>query len=1135
MRKLSVQSQANHAEKTEARFSLTCYSHRARIALKSQIENAHPPAFSCGGILASIRKACLLALVLFCFCTLIPLVSAQNTTGTISGVVKDASGAVLPNANVRVFSTATGLNRSAQSNDAGEYQFTLVPVGVYSVSAQKDGFKTQQSDNVRVDILSTHVVDFSLPVGATSQTVNVNAAEVQLDTESSQAGTVIDGAQTSSLPLNVRQFMQLIFLAPASTPATSDFRSTVIPRNTSVPASAGQRPDQNNYQLDGFNNRETSRNGFAISPPVDSIGQFVVQTGLAPAEFGRGGGVVVNVVTRGGNNNYHGGVYEFIRNDLFDSKPFFSSKKSPLKRNQFGGEMGGPILHEKLFFFANYEGLKQASTGNPPVGMVPTVAEKQGIFPSTIVDPANGNTPFPSNTIPKTRFSTISANLLQLFPDPNVTGQSGYNWIFNNVPSGHLTYNSGIGRLDFNMGPKDTFLGRYIYDQEATATPPTLPLPAFSGGAIIAMKSQGMGAAWNHIFRPTLVNSAGLNYTRYHNGLSTLNSGRQDFVTTSGITNTLSATKPLFWAAPNISISGILAPSDVTPNFVTMNQYQLTESLVWEHGKHTIKIGADIQRTQTDMFYTGANGSWAFTNDYTGNDFADYLLGYASSVGKTARATNWNNWVEYAAGYVQDDRKISKDLTLNLGLRYDIETATKQSDHCGLGMTIQNGLATEIASSQCTDLPDILAFSQTYRPDVLVTTTTHVSPYDTDTDNLGPRFGFAYALGTKTVVRGGVGIYYAAPEISNLASSNDFAPDTLRPTWTASATTPNYSWNPEGTKTAEASLVGAGLTVFPLLSRNLPYGVIQEWNLNVERMLTSTLNLQVMYQGSHDVHLFGFDNADFRAPGPGNVQALLPYPQYARIQYFDTWGAASYHGGVVTLKQAAWKGLAYSLAYTYSKSLDNGSEEEQSPQWSNPFNRATAKGPSDFNSKQRFAGSYSYQLPMGQGQLLLGNANNLTNKVVSGWGVRGITQLQTGLPQTPTMNLSREGICATACIARPNRIGNGNRPRGTRSMQEFYDVTAFQVIPAGGVSGLIGNSGRNVLTAPPIVDSDFQLFKDTNVYENQSVEFRWEMYNVLNHTQWSAPSVNMESPSTFGVITGTAAPRIMQFALRYQF
>ncbi len=1061
---------------------------------------------------------------------------AQNTTGSISGVVRDASGAVIPNAKIHVVSTETGLARDVESNSTGEYIVSQLPIGMYTVTADKGGFKTAKSNAVQVQILSTVTVNFSLQVGSSAQTVYVDVHSAQLDTQTSQAGTVIESRQINNLPLNVRQFMQLVFLAPMTVPATGDFRSFEIPRNTSVPAAAGQQPENNNYQIDGMDNRESGRNGFAISMPIDSVAEFRVQTGMPPAEFGRGGGVIVNVVTRGGTDKFHGSAYEFIRNNIFDAKPYFSNGTSPLKRNQFGASLGGPIVKQKLFFFGNYEGLRQAATGNPPVGLVPTVDQKNGIFTTTITDPENGNQPFQNNTIPSGRINTISSNLLQLFPDPNVTGNAGYNFIFNNVPSAHLSYNYAVGRLDYNMGPKDNMFARYLFDQEVTATPPVLPLPAYSGGKNISLRAQGLGVQWNHIYSPSLLNTLSLNYTRYHNQLATLNSYRKDFITTSGITNTLSATSPLFWGVPNISIPGFMAPYDLTPSYRTMNEYQLMDSVVWTHGKHTFKIGGDIQHIQTNMFYTGSNGFFSFGNRYTGNNFADYLLGYADSVGKTTKSTNWNTWIDYLAGYAQDDWRVTKSLTLNLGLRYEVESAIRMSDRCGLDMSFANGVATQVVSSQCKSLADIQSFSLNVRPDVLLAVSNHSAPYNADTNNFAPRFGFAYALNDSTVLRGGYGVFYASPQVASTASSNNFAPNNLAPTWVSSPTTPTYSWNPEGQTSGVDTLKNAALSVFPFISRNLPYGMVQEWNLNVQRKLSNSLTLELMYQGSKDDDLLLFNNTDFKAPGPGNVQALLPYPQYARIQNFQANGYSNYNGGSIRLEQSPWHGLGYIFSYTYSKSLDNGSTLNAVPVWTDPFHQnTTAYGPSDFNATHRVSFAYTYYLPIGQGKLLYSNASGLMDKVVGGWGIRGITQLQSGLPQSPSMNLSRVGICASACTARPDRIGNGNLPRGERSIKQFYDVSAFQLLPAGGTSGRIGNAGRNILIGPPINNFDFQLFKEVTFRETQSVEFRWEMYNALNHTQWLAPSTNVESPSTFGVITGTQPPRIMQFALRYAF
>ncbi len=1061
---------------------------------------------------------------------------AQNTTGSISGIVKDSSNAVVSNATIHVTSTETGLARTVKTNESGEYIVSQIPIGTYTVAADKTGFKTEQSNNVQVQILSTVTVNFSLQVGEASQTVFVNAQGAQLDTQSSEAGTVIESRQINNLPLNVRQFMQLVFLAPMTVPATNDFRSFEIPRNTSVPAAAGQQPENNNYQIDGMDNRESGRNGFSISMPIDSVAEFRVQTGMPPAEFGRGGGAIVNVVTRGGTDKYHGSAYEFIRNNIFDAKPYFSNGTSPLKRNQFGASLGGPVLKQKLFLFGNYEGLRQAATGNPPVGLVPTVDQKNGIFTTAITDPSNNNQPFTNNTIPSNRINPISAKMLQLFPNPNVTGASGYNFIFNDVPSAHLSYNYAVGRVDYNMRPRDNMFVRYLYDQEVTNTPPTLPLPAFSGGKSIELRAQGLGAQWNHIYSPTLLNTFSLNYTRYHNQLATLNSYRQDFITTSGITNTLSAVSPLFWGVPNISIPGFLTPSDLTPSYRTMNEYQATDSVVWTRGKHTFKLGGDLQRIQTDMFYTGSNGFFSFANKYTGNNFADFLLGDADSVGKTTKSTNWNTWTNYMAAFLQDDWRPTSSLTMNFGIRYEVESAIKMSDSCGLDMSFANGVATQIVSTQCKSLAEIQNFSSAVRPDVLLQTTSHTAPYNADTNNFAPRFGFAYAMGDNTVLRGGYGVFYASPQVASTASSNNFAPNDLAPTWVSSPTTPTYSWNPEGQTSGVQTLKNAALTVFPFLSRSLPYGLVQEWNLNIQRKINNGLALEVMYQGSKDDHLMLFNNTDFRAPGPGNVQALLPYPQYARIQNFSTAGYSNYNGGSIRLEQSPWHGLNYLLAYTYSKSLDNGSTLNALPVWTDPFNQnGTAYGPSDFNATHRLSIAYTYFLPIGQGKALLGSLHGVGDKVLGGWGVRGITQLQSGLPQSPSMNLSREGICASACTARPDRVGNGNLSRGTRTIKHFYDVNAFQLLPAGGVSGRIGNAGRNILISPPINNFDFQLFKETTLRETQSVEFRWEMYNALNHTQWLAPGTNVESPSTFGVITGTQPPRIMQFALRYSF
>ncbi len=1056
---------------------------------------------------------------------------AQNSTGSITGSVRDPSGAVIAGAEVRVANQGTGLTRVVISNDLGQYTAPSLPVGLYSVTAAREGFKSAVESNIKLDIEQVRSLDFRLEIGSATETVSVDSTAPLLETESTQVGQVIQNKQVENLPINVRQFLQLAYLAPMAVPATNDFRSTEIDRGSSVPAGAGARPENNNYQIDGMDNKEDGRNSFAVSPPVDSIQEFKVQTGNAPAEFGRGGGIIINVATKSGTNEMHGSAYEFLRNNDLDARPFFSNGTSPLKRNQFGASLGGPIRKDKLFYFGNYEGYRQAATGNPPVGQVFTPAQRSGVFSTPIIDPLNGS-PFPNNTIPSSRISPISQYILGLVPLPDNPGSATRNFIFNSVPSGHAQRDNGVGRVDYNLSEKDTIYARYLINDEASATPPALPPPANSGGTTLTLMAQNASVNWSHVFSPTLLNNFSLGYARYQNQNATLNSFTNNLLTPSGITNTLADTNPLFWAAPSISIPGYLMPNESTPSYRTDNNFQLEESMVWNKGAHTFKAGIDARSIREYMFYTGGSGGTTFANAYTGNNVADFLLGYASSVNKTARATDWDSKVPFVGAYVQDDWKLTPKLTVNFGLRYEMEGALRQSGNNWVDWNTSTGsmvLSNSIANKQA-----IQDFYTNIRPDIKVTFVNHLSPYDTNKLDFAPRLGLAYQLSPRWVMRAAYGMFYAAPEIQSLASSNDFAPNTLRPIWTADPKIPNLGYNPEGNVSAQQALANAPLTIFPFISRHFPYGQVHQWNFSLQRQLTRSLVIEATYQGVAGEHLILFDNIDARPAGPGNVQQLLPYPSFARIQNFDTYGHSSYEGGAVKVEERGWHNLSYLIAYTRSKSLDDGSGFISNRAWVDPLDKNDGKGPSDFNAANRFSAAYEYTLPFGRGREFLSGANGLVNRLVSGWGARGIMVLQNGLPQSPSMNLSRIGTCSTACSARPDRLANGNLP-GDQTIDEFYDVSAFALLPAGGVAGRVGNSGRNVLTGPAINNLDIGIFKNTRITERQSLELRWEMFNALNHTQWSPPSVNLESPASFGVITATAPPRIMQIVLRYAF
>ena len=343
-------------------------------------------------------RLCLL--VMLCMSTLTLSVWGQNPTGTITGRVTDATGSIVPQASITVTNENTGLARETTTDDVGDYRVPLLPIGIYSVKVEQSGFKVQIKKSLKLEVQQTARVDFQMEVGEVQEVVSVDTQAPLLETENSASGTVIKNEQVTNMPLNVRQFLQLAMSAPFAVAATRDLRSRMDPRDAVVPSVGGQRAESNNYQIDGFDNREGGINSFAVNPPVDSISEFKVHAGIAPAEFGRTSGTVINVVSKSGTNEIHGNLYEFLRNDLFDARPFFGASKSPLKRNQFGGSLGGPVIKNKLLLFGNYEGYRQRSGGTPVIGRVPTEGERNGIFLTRIVDPLNCTNPQGQSHLP---------------------------------------------------------------------------------------------------------------------------------------------------------------------------------------------------------------------------------------------------------------------------------------------------------------------------------------------------------------------------------------------------------------------------------------------------------------------------------------------------------------------------------------------------------------------------------------------------------------------------------------------------------------------------------------------------------------------------------------------------------------
>ena len=1068
---------------------------------------------------------------------------SQTATGNLTGIVMDQSQAVLPNAKVTVINQATALTRETFTNALGEYRVALLPVGVYSLRVEVSGFKAQLTHGIKLEVQQTARVDFQLQLGDVQEVVSVETQTPLLETETTVTGTVIKNEQVTNLPLNTRQFMQMVFLSPFAIPASRDFRSTEVNRDTAVASGGGGRPEDNNYQIDGFGNEETGRNGFSVAPPVDSIAEFKVQTGTASSDFGRGSGTMINVVTKSGTNQIHGTLYEFLRNEALDARPFFATRKAPLKRNQFGGSVGGPVIKNKLFLFGNYEGFRQRSAGNPVVGRVPTTEERSGLFATAIKDPLTGlEFPKVGNNwqIPAERINATSKKILELWPTPNTNDILARNFRFE-PPSVPVDRDNLSLRGDYNASNNDTLYVRYVSNDDTSDTPPRFANGA--GGRVFTLKAYTIGGHYNHVFNSRVVNDFGYGYMKYDNTNQGYLSNGTNFHQQVGITNVLAYTDPLFTGTPNITVPGFVAPGELTPNYRTTKNYDLVDSLSWQRGRHGLKFGGEFRMIDTALFYTGGNGSHEFQNRYSGDNFADFLLGLPSSLSKTARAALNATRPKYFAFFVHDDWKISPKLTLNFGLRYEAETAAASERRDTIGFNQQTGEV--LLSENIADRSRIEDFYKNVRPDIKIKFVPYDAPYDTDKNNFAPRLGLSYQLPRNTVVRAGFGIFYNSPQGAALANSVDFAPNTLRPIWTGDPVRPVLrlpdgseiptGYNPEGTGGPESTVrYPSPLTIFPFYERNFKYGSNYQWTMSLQHQLTQTLVVEAQYLGSRTTHLLGFHNSNFAPPAPGAVQTRLPYPSFARIEGESDGFDAYYHGMGIKVEQRLSQGFTYLASYTWSKSIDTASTLNVDPLFTDIKNLwGSARGVSDFDARHRFVYSYQYELPIGKGKPLGSGASSAVNQVIGGWGVRGITYFQSGFSFSPAMSLARSNYCAISCNARADRIRDGNLPKSERTLDRFWDFSAF-VLPST-ANPRAGNGGRNILVGPGLNNWDLGIFKNFQISESKRIEFRYEMFNAWNHGQFNAPPNSLENAATFGKITSARDPRISQFVLKLTF
>ncbi len=1012
----------------------------------------------------------------------VPIFSQVNASGTFSGQVTDQTGAGVSSAEVKVTNQETGVAETRSTSQDGYYTVPLLKPGVYSIEVKATGFNSAIRKDLALQIQQVVQQDFKLQVGGVQTEVTVQGGAPLVNMESTEVGNVITQEATEELPLNGRNFSQLGLLVPGTTSGpVGGIRQTNGGNETrragAEITTSGARGTFNLFMIDGLDDRDQSVGTLKVFPNLESIGEFKVQVGNSDAEFATGG-AVVNVITRSGSNEIHGSAFEFLRNSDFDARNFFDAAKPPFQQNQFGAAVGGPIRKNKTFYFADYQGLRIHSSATQILSE-PTAALRTGDFsgyPNAIFDPnsysasTNSRTPFAGNVIPTNRLDPLALKVLQIFPLPNLPGQSN-NYRLNQLTVQHEDQYDG--RVDHVLSPRDNMFVRFTSGTSDVTYPKALPLMtdgvlnpvSFAGSnRLNHAPSQQSTVQEIHSFTPSLVNQAAIGYTRFALRVTPIDLGNytSNLLGLQGSNTSYDAS-----GLASFSLSGYSGySSSSVPEIVPQNTYQLSDTVSWVHGSHSVKFGVSIVHNEFGFFQlSGASGTLAFTGNYsnnpaastgTGGAFADFLLGLPSSSTKAALPDGvpFLSYTEVGS-FVQDQWRATKNLTVTMGIRYDLFTSPterydRQSDFNpstgGIDIAGQNGISAGILKTQ---------------------------PH-----NFAPRLGLAYKLGEKTVVRAAYGLYYFNEQGTG-GSARLFINYPLSQQYSVSCSA-----------TAPCLNLANGIPN-TLSSSNLPSEVyiptanqtasMQQWNFSLERQITPSMVVRGSYVGTRGNHLSIALDEDTAYPGPGAVPARRPYPAYASLSSWEPIGISKYNSLQLSAEKRYSNGISLLAAYTWSKAMDEGgggnsASAESRNNVQNPRDVSAEYGLADFNFPQRFTLSEVYEVPVGNGRKYLSNGNRYMDMLAGGWAVTSIVTAQDGPPGSLSMATTTSN---TGTFQYPNRICNGNLPSGQRTLQHWFNTSCF-VAPA---LYTFGNAGRNIIIAPGLGTWDLGAHKDFRVTE----------------------------------------------------
>ncbi len=1077
---------------------------------------------------------------------------AQAPTANVTGTVSDPSGAVIANASVKLVNTATGFNRAQNSNAEGVYAFNAVPNGVYTLTIEAAGFPKQIRDGVELQVGQTARIDATLQVGNVAESIRVEGGAPLLQTETTEIGTVIENKRIVELPLNGRNYLQLASLIPGATtngPASSQGQQRMGgARNAFALNISGQRVHYNHYSLDGMENTDPNFNTYLFLPSIDALAEFKVEAGTFGAEYGRAI-AQVNVSTKSGTNAFHGAAFEFLRNSAFDAKNYFDRGNVPIppfKRNQFGVTVSGPMIKNKLFWMFSWDALKERKALTQ-TGVVAQVPFRTGDFTSLAVainDPATrvvvnnaiiSQTPFPGKIIPANRINPISAKMFsQFIPLPNISAANNY---INNEGR-RQNNNQYFGRLDYNESANSTWFFRYSLAADSTYAPQL----ATNMGNNVLVDPWQVVLANTRLIGANKVNELRLGVNRMVSQNIQQRANTVNVVKELGIPD-IDTSIPLFWGIPVFQFTGYSAIGECNDcPFVNYNTtFQVKDDFSWTSGRHSFKFGGDTRRLRYNQ--VGAvvpRGRFNFSGQYTGNAIADSVLGIMNNAEGQVGAPIANFRNSYLGLYFQDTWKVNKKLTVNLGLRWEVEPPYLDKhdaivnidfkwDHSIPLTFVRAGTGDPYAGNPPFRLPATIPYVRDGRFGRRAT--------QADWNDFAPRAGLAYLLGDKTVIRASGGIYYVRDIGNAVFDVVRNAPFTIRRNEAANTLIPNLTFQRPFSITGAPTFILAN-------AWNERTSYVSQWTFNIQREITKDMSYEIAYLGSGGNKLRRLASYNDPTPGPGDTQARRPFNTLGNVQVMYAPSHSTYHALQMKLTHRFSNGFTLLSSYAWSKSIDNGSgirtTDGDTLVATDQNNLRRERGRSAFDFRHRWTSSFLYELPFGKGKAIGGGMNKAGNLLLGGWQIGGIVTLQTGFPATAYCGggvIQNGGSgCYPDAIGITPDLGRGNQdPNRWFNTGAFVDRIGMNLPATLPTEYRFGNSNRNTITGPGIINVDASLNKNFAIKENHKLEFRFEVFNAPNHPNWGQPGTTLRT-ATFGVIGGTRTdPRDIQLALKYMF